>query len=1239
MNKLSLYALLIGNFWFNPAWSQTNNVRFTQLSVDQGLSQSTILSLEQDMMGFLWAGTADGLNRYDGYEFVTMRRDPQDPGSISDNEIMAVLDDKKGNIWIGNAAGVDLLNVETEICKHFSFDPNDQNSLSNSYVTSIFQDHQGAIWVGTAEGLNKFDYQNNTFSRYYINPPPNNNRNIIRSICQLSASILLIGSGEGLFRFDTESRQFQQITDNRPPEKSINACMVNAIIQDNDQNVWVGTDVGIFKYDAQLKNYTHFTSQNSPVSNDFIRCGLQRRDGTLWFGTENGLIRYNPATKRFHVYRHQGGQPHSLSNNTVHSILEDNAGNLWIGTGSGLNRLDPFSFQFNPMLIDSFQKNDLVNNKVWAIEENGPYLWLGTEGGLHLYDSKEGHIVTTHPNQAIHEKLSNTIVRSMESMGPQMYLGTEGEGLLTFVIGANHLTSYKTVENDSTTISDDVVRVIKADQDNDNALWVGTAYGLNHFNPATRKFRRFYFDVGNNKLKINSIRDLKHDGDFIWAGTEEGLIRFNKITGKTNHFIHSAEDSTSLSHNFVRTIFIDQSGILWVGTSGGLNKYDAQKGIFKCYNTRDGLANEVIYAILEDNNRHLWISTNKGLSRFDTVDEIFFNYDVSEGLQSYEFNTNAAFKNRQGQLIFGGINGFNIFSAENIKENNFPAPILLTGFDIFNKKADIGDNRPLRRSIMMADTVFLSYRDNLFTFRYSAIDFISAPKTVYQYQLEGFDKNWNYVGPRRYATYTNIPGGVYKFKVKGCHNQRDWNEGLSIVIIIKSPFWEKLWFQWGAVLLFGLFLFAFFRIRTQTIRNRNIKLTGLVEERTRTLKENKKALEESEALFRNIYEQSPIGIAYADKDLKTIIKCNPQFCQILGYPEEEIKGKSMQNFVHPEDLLPSGHESSNNSLFNESKFYQRKKRLIDKAGDTIYVTAAGSMITDFSGKAKYQLIMFDNITEELKAQEKLQKARSQLIQADKMASLGQLTAGVAHEINNPVNFIFNGINGLDKNLQRFLEIISEYEQLNGEQDLKRQLLAILEKKEALDYEDLKKDIKEMIPTIKEGAERTAQIVKSLQTFVWSADVDSVHEDIHKGLESTLLLLSNQLKNNISVKKDFKASDPVVQCLPGQLNQVFMNVVINAIQELKAMENGIITIETESDEKHVGVSISDNGKGIPPASREKIFEPFYTTKPVGQGTGLGLSISYNIVKEHGGQISVESQTGKGTKFMIKVPKNK
>ena len=270
------------------------------------------------------------------------------------------------------------------------------------------------------------------------------------------------------------------------------------------------------------------------------------------------------------------------------------------------------------------------------------------------------------------------------------------------------------------------------------------------------------------------------------------------------------------------------------------------------------------------------------------------------------------------------------------------------------------------------------------------------------------------------------------------------------------------------------------------------------------------------------------------------------------------------------------------------------------------------------------------------AMQKLKVAQAHLVQSEKMASLGQLTAGVAHEINNPVNFIYTGINGLEKNLKRFLEITEAYEKIDLHKNLNVQLLDIQQKKDKIDYQDIKEDIKDLIPAIMEGAERTAQIVKSLQTFSWNSNEEYVNEDVHKGLDSTLLLLSNKIKNKIEVEKKYNAQSGVIRCLPGQLNQVFMNVITNAIQAVD-QESGKIVIETSSDEDTLTIIIADNGTGIPDAIRDRLFEPFFTTKPVGQGTGLGLAISYGIIKNHSGKIDIESEQDKGTKVILTLPK--
>ena len=494
---------------------------------------------------------------------------------------------------------------------------------------------------------------------------------------------------------------------------------------------------------------------------------------------------------------------------------------------------------------------------------------------------------------------------------------------------------------------------------------------------------------------------------------------------------------------------------------------------------------------------------------------------MNDGLQSNEFNTNASFTNRQGMMFFGGINGLNIFHPNNISDNQFVPPIVFTGFEILNKDVEVGENYPLKKTINTADQIYLSYKDYMFTLEFAALNFTNPEKNQYKYKLEGFDKDWNEVGTRRFATYTNLPGGNYVFKVKGSNNSGIWNEqGASVKIYISSPFWHKTWFHTTAALLLIMLGYLLYRYRVKQIKSK------------------KEALE-SEVLDRT------------------------------------------------------------------KRIYQQKTKL-EQANNTLNATL-----------------------------DELKKAQAQLVQSEKMATLGELTAGVAHEINNPVNFIYSGINGLNKNLQAFMEISQKYESISSSTEFKAMIMEIEELKAKIGYEEVINDIHKMMETIKEGAERTAGIVKSLQLFSRSDNATPEKADIHKSLDSTLKILNNRIGKNIQIEKKYDLSIPEIDCFPGQLNQVFMNIIINAVEAI-AKKEGRITIETSKENGHVVVSIQDTGDGMHENIQSRIFEPFFTTKEVGKGTGLGLSISYGIVEKHGGSITVESAPGKGADFRIILP---
>ncbi len=1200
-------------------------LRFNHISVEDGLSQSTILSLEQDALGYLWVGTADGLNVYDGYRFQTMRHDPRDTSSISDNEVMA-LDFHQGSMWIGTAGGIDILNMKTQKCRHYNVE-HMSNKISSNYVANIVHGASGKTYVGTAKGFNVFDHELGKFETYAMDSASWHPSNNVLSTWEVNPSLVLIGTRQGLFKITDGRMKIVDI-----PE--LKGLRINTLLRDRNEQIWMGTDHGLYQLDLQFSVLKSYDCRNSGLYNDYIRSLALSQDGSLWIGTENGLS-VRKMDGKIYSYRFDPNNPFSLSNNTIHSLLEDRWGSLWIGTGSGLNRLDDFSFQFNPTLIfaDGTSNNQL-GNKIWSFAEVGNQLWVGTESGLYQFKKENGSLRQTQG----FERFPNNIIRSIiaEENGV-LWLGTEREGLIRYDSGNDSHRRFRHAMGDSTTITSNIIRHVAKD---DDLLWIATGYGLCRFNLTEYTFQRYYFDHSDGSFQsLNSLRHILVDDDRLWINSERGLIAFQKDSGDYKIYCHVKGDSSSLSHNFGRTSFIDSSENLWVGTSRGLNLLDRSNGTFKRFHRSDGLPSEMVYAIEEDGIGQLWISTNHGLSTFDPKSRKFVNYTTNDGLQSLEFNTNASIKTAVGQLIFGGINGLNVFDAERITQNEHVGPIYINSLEIFHQRVSVTNQGVLRTNIQMADTIYLDYEDDLFTLRFSAINFLRAKDIRYKYKLEGFDRDWNEVGSERSATYTKVPGGVYDFHVMAGDDHGHWSkQKASTTIIVASPFWEKRWFGFVVMALVFLFILIIFRIRTRHIARRNLRLRNLVTERTKTLEENKEALTKSEALFRGIYEQSPVGIAYLDIEPGVIKQCNKQLTDILGYSEGELLGNGISTYTHLDDLDDDIQAYQKAVKDPSVRFYHRKKRLLHKSGHIKHVNTAVTITRNYVGEAQSLIIIINDVSDEKKAQEQLQLAQNQLIEADKMASLGQLTAGVAHEINNPVNFVATGINGLEKNLNKFMEVVHEYEQLNNEEPVADRIARIERLKEQLDYEDLKTDIQEMLATVDDGARRAARIVKSLQTFTWSSEEQLVLEDLHEGLDSTLLLMHNQTKNKVDIIKRFGARNPVIEGSPGQINQVFMNVINNALHAVREESKPEVLIETYDSSSEVTITIADNGVGIPKDVIKKVFDPFFTTKPVGEGTGLGLSISYNIMKNHGGKIAASSEPGLGSRFRITIPKH-
>ena len=886
--KLIIFLILVLNLYSNDY-----KIKFQHITIKDGLSQSSVFSIFQDKEGFIWIGTEDGLNKYDGYKFKIYRNEPNNPGSLSYSYIKVVYEDNLGNLWIGTyGGGLDRFDKDKEIFIHYKNSMN-LNSLSSNYVTSICEDKNGDLWIGTENGLNRYNREKNIFIHYYheFRNPKSLSSNYITCVYSDKKGTLWVGTDKGLNKFNEKENSFISYKNNPKNPNSLSDNFVTCIFEDRRGVLWIGTRGGLNKFNRKKETFEHYRydpkNQNS-LSNDFVRVIFEDSSGRLWVGTDYGLNIFDRKNKIFRRIMHDPSNPDSLSNNEIYSIFEDRTKVLWIGTHIGINKYNQERKPFVHYYSNPYNPNSLSNNYVRTIfEDSKGILWIGTYGGLNKFDRKNNifkhfKYEPNNPNSIS----NNRVMAVIEDSSGDLWVGTSN-GLDKFDKEDEKFIHYRAEPGNPNSLSNNSIRVIYEDRDRN--LWIGTEDGLNRFDRKKNKFYQYKNESENPySLSNNFIYSICEDSyGFLWIGTLYGLNRLDKKTNKFKRYFHERDNPNSLSNSEVLSIYEDSRGILWIGTVGGLNKFDREKETFKYYTVKDGLPNDLIYDILEDKEGNLWLSTNKGLSRFNPIKEKFRNYDVKDGLQSNEFSKGACFKSRRGEMFFGGVNGFNSFFPEEIKDNPYIPQIVITGFKIFNKEVPIGKEINgrviLKKSITQAKEITFSYNQRFFSFEFAALHFASPEKNQYAYKLEGFDKEWNYVGNRNFATYTNLSPGEYIFKVKASNCDGVWNEeGTYLKIKVLPPFWMTWWFRGIIIGLILLLIILTIQIRTYTVRKRAKELEEIVERRTLDLKllneklkkeiaERKKAEEEAKkraAQFALLYK---IGEQITSKlDLKEL---------------------------------------------------------------------------------------------------------------------------------------------------------------------------------------------------------------------------------------------------------------------------------------------------------------------------------------------------------------------------------
>lgn len=786
------------------------NARFQHWTVEDGLSQSTVNAIAQDAKGFMWFGTQDGLNRFDGQVFAISRNRADDPGSLPAGIIWSVLTARDGTIWIGiDGGGITRFDP---VSGRLSPGP----KLPGARVRSLAEGPDGTIWVGI--------------------------------------------DGGGLAAVDPKSGTVRGFRHDASVPSSLASDAVRVVLVDRAGSVWIGTDGGgLDRLAPAGGGFVHLGRHDDPkldLGSDRIRALLEDRDGHLWIGTyDGGLSRLNPVSGEIRRFTHRDGDPRTIPNDRVRTLLEDNEGTIWAGTDAGLARYDRSSGGFDAYRHDPSDPRSLGSDRVLSLyQDRGGVLWVATQAGLSTWNPTIGSFAHVRQQPDSPASIGSNVVTSFAAEpGGAVWVGTFGGGLDRLERDRSAATHYRHVESDPGSLSDD--RVMSLLRDRAGHIWVGTmAGGLNRLDPATGRFERFASDPADphglpsdgvtalyedpagriwigahnaglcrydaasktfaryrsdpaNRSSLSDDRVMSIAGDSsgtIWVGTEGGGINgLDPATGRFVRFAHDAADPASLASNVVWSILEGRDGTLWIGTQAGLSSWSrahrrAGRGVFRSYTVKDGLPNDFVYAVLEDAGGALWMSTNRGIARFDPATDRFVSFDSSYGLQSNEFNFGAALKAPGGTLYFGGNNGFNAFDPLAIHPNTNVPPVVVTGILRFDEPL------PLPSAPWASKRITAGYRDYALTFEFASLDYTAPKKNRLQFRLEGFDAKWIDPGTSRRATYTNLPPGEYVFRVRGSNAQGVWNEaGASVAVHVLPPPWRTGWAYLAYALLAG----------------------------------------------------------------------------------------------------------------------------------------------------------------------------------------------------------------------------------------------------------------------------------------------------------------------------------------------------------------------------------------------------------------------------------------------------
>jgi signal transduction histidine kinase/ligand-binding sensor domain-containing protein/DNA-binding response OmpR family regulator len=854
--------------------AQKRNFRFNYYTTDDGLSQNMVDCIFQDSKGFMWFGTWNGLNRFDGYTFRTYSPGDQGEYRLGSIFIYDIEEDPSGNLWIGTADGLNVYLYEKDRFLQYTHEPGNDSTISSNQVNCLMVDDAGTLWVGTDRGLDRIVpggfVAGLTDIRHITDPSGRDNGQgmVVQDLYQDQSGRIWAGTDGGLALLGPADTTFTLFTYQPGNLNSLSSNDVQSILQDREGNLWIGTNYGLNRFDAgsrRFHRYFHDPADESSLVHNSVMDIAEDIRGNLIFGTLGGISMYDRAGDIFHNYTYNSSAVTELNNEFVNCLYADADGNVWIGTErGGINQFNVHQNEFDYYVSIPGKEQSLSSNTINSVWEDGEALWVGTAGGgLNRIVHSGGTYTHYRADPSVPASISGDFVTCIHrDITGCLLIGTWGEGLNLLTPeneAAGKFINLRHDPADDRSLVNNFISFMV--EDSHGVVWIGTYGGIVAFLPESRHF--IAYGLGS-ATPISRVGCLEFDiYNNLWAGTEEGLyfipsgdsseryLNFNHVT----RYLPSRADSGSISGKYIISINDDSYGNLWVGTYGnGLNKLpvdrlDRPVRSFIHYTDRDGLCNNTIYGIQEDRNGNLWLSTDNGLSRFNQESERFTNYYVVDGLLHNQFYWSASFRNASGVLYFGSMNGLLSFNPAMISEHAIQPGVILTDFKIYNQPVDVGetfyDRVAIENPVCVADRIILSHKIREFSLDFSALYYEHPDKVFYAYMMAGFDDDWHYVSSRRrYASYTNLKGGKYTFMVKASLEEGHYeSEPLELEISILPPFWVKPWFITALVLVLVTSLISYNRFRVFSLRRRQKELEQLVAERTAQIMGQKEQLE------------------------------------------------------------------------------------------------------------------------------------------------------------------------------------------------------------------------------------------------------------------------------------------------------------------------------------------------------------------------------------------------------------